>query len=82
MVHSNRFTICNRSSGIFWIAAEPEGEVVSLAAGEEVQVVEQFEKAPVTLYFEIDKNGLPGISVWPGDGNMRVEKDGINILEL
>ena len=38
MAHSNRFTIRNDFSGTLLLAVEPEGAIVSLAAGDEIQV--------------------------------------------
>lgn len=82
MVHSNRFTIRNAFTGKLLLAIEPEGAIVTLAAGEEVQVSEQFENEPITLKVLVDKDGSPLIAIWPGDGRMTVEKGGIDVLDL
>lgn len=82
MANSNRFTIRNDFSGTLLLAVEPEGAVVSLAAGEEVHVSEQFDSDPVTLNVSLNADGLPLIAVWPGDGTLRVEKGGVNVLDL
>jgi hypothetical protein len=55
--------------------------MVSLATGEEVRVSEQFNNHPVTLNFELNNKGVPLIAVWPGDGDLRVEKDGTDVLD-
>jgi hypothetical protein len=82
VVHSNRFTIRNNFSGTLLLAVEPEAAIVSLAAGDEVQVSEQFDNEPVSLNVSINDEGLPLIAVWPGDGTLRVEKGGVNVLDL
>lgn len=81
MTRFNRFIIHNQFSGTLLLSVEPEGAIVSLAAGEEVQVSEQFNNHPVTLNFDINDKGLPLITVWPGDGDLRVEKDGTDVLD-
>jgi hypothetical protein len=81
MTHFNRFIVHNNFSGTLLIAVEPEGAIVSLTAGEEVHVSEQFDQHPVTLNVSISEEGFPMIAVWPGDGRMRVEKDGVDVLD-
>lgn len=81
MTRFNRFIIHNQFSGTLLLSVEPEGAMVSLATGEEVQVSEQFNNHPVTLNFDINNQGLPLIAVWPGDGDLRVEKDGTDVLD-
>ncbi len=82
MTNSNRFTIRNDFYGALLLAVEPEGAIVSLVAGDEVQVSEQFDNEPVTLIIAINDEGLPVITVWPGDGILQVEKGGVNVLDL
>jgi hypothetical protein len=53
-----------------------------LEKGEEVSVIDQFTTSPVTLRFSNSDRGHPILSVWPGDGEVRVEKDGVDILDL
>lgn len=82
MADTNQFLIRNDFHGILLLAVEPEGATVPLAAGEEVRVSEQFESDPVTLNVSLSEEGWPQIAVWPGDGTLRVEKDGVNLLDL
>lgn len=78
----SRFFIENDDCGKpLIINVEPECHHVGLANGERVTVHDSFACAPVSLHVEID-HGDVIISVWPGDGDVRVEKDGINLLEL
>ena len=81
MSQSNRFVIHNNSAGLLFIAVEPEGAVVPLSKGEEVHVSEQFDEHPVTLNVSMSEEGRPVVAVWPGDGHLRVEKNGIDVLE-
>jgi hypothetical protein len=81
MPHHSRFLIQNDLSVPVFVNIEPECVQVSLASGEKVTVQDTFEKEPVTLKVESDK-GDTIISVWPGDGEVRVEKDGIDVFEL
>jgi hypothetical protein len=60
---------------------EPEGVQFSLASGEKVIVRDTFESEPVTLRVESDR-GDTIISIWPGDGEVRVVKDGVDLFDL
>jgi hypothetical protein len=81
MAHHSRFVIQNHLSGPVIVNIEPECLHVSLAAGEQVTVQDTFDKEPVTLKVESDR-GDTIISVWPGDGEVRVEKDGVDVFDL
>lgn len=72
----------NDFCGSILVAVEPEGAVVSLSEGEEIHITDTFENEPVTLNVSTNEKGWPVIAVWPGDGSVRVDKDGINILDL
>ncbi len=40
-----------------------------------------FDKEPVTLKVESD-NGDTIISIWPGDGKVMVQKNGVDVFDL
>jgi hypothetical protein len=63
------------------VNVEPECVQVHLASGEKVTVQNAFENEPVTLKVDSD-NGQTIISVWPGDGDVRIEKDGVDVFDL
>lgn len=81
MSHQNQFVIQNGGSRPIIVNIEPECCHVSLANGEKVTVRESFDKEPLTLRVESDQ-GDTVISVWPGDGDVRVEKDGVDVLDV
>ncbi|WP_459554718.1 hypothetical protein [Lacunimicrobium album] len=82
MAQFNRFVVRNDFAGLLLLSIEPEGAMVSLSEGEEVRVNDEFENEPVTLNVSMDQSGSPVIAVWPGDGSVRVEKGGVNVLDL
>ena len=81
MPNHSRFLIQNHLSGPVILNIEPECVHLSLAAGDIVAVLDTFEREPVTLRIESD-GGDTIISVWPGDGEVRVEKDGVDVFDL
>ena len=81
MTNQTRFVIQNDLSVPVILNVEPESFHFSLASGEKVTVWDTFERQPVTLRVESDR-GDTIISVWPGDGEVRVEKDGLDLLDL
>lgn len=81
MTNHSRFVIQNDLSGPAIVNIEPECVQISLPPGEEVTVQDAFDKEPVTLKVESD-NGETIISIWPGDGEVRVEKDGVDVFDL
>lgn len=81
MSHQNRYAIQNDLAGPLILNIEPECVQVSLAAGERVIVEDRFEAEPATLKVESD-GGETIISLWPGDGAVRVEKDGVDVFDL
>jgi hypothetical protein len=81
MTNHSRFAIQNDLSRPVIVNIEPECIQVSLSSGEKVTVQDVFEKLPVTLKVESDKGDII-ISVWPGDGEVRVEKDGVDVFDL
>jgi hypothetical protein len=81
MTNHSRFVIQNDLSGPLIVNIQPECVQVSLSSGEQVMVQDAFDKEPMTLKVESDK-GDTIISVWPGDGEVRVEKDGVDLFDL
>jgi hypothetical protein len=81
MTNHSRFVIQNDLSAPVILNIEPESVHFSLASGQKVTVWDTFEREPVTLRVESDR-GDTIISVWPGDGEARVEKDGHDIFDL
>ncbi len=82
MAHHNHFVICNDLSKALTLFIEPEGALFPLGKGEEVSVTDVFMMAPVTIKVSSSDQGDPIVSIWPGDGDVRVEKDGIDVFDL
>ena len=82
MIQHNHFVICNDLSPCLTLNIEPEGAFFPLSKGEEVSVIDVLKKVPVTVKLtNSDKDGVI-VSIWPGDGEVRVEKDGVDVFEL
>jgi hypothetical protein len=73
--------IHNDLPGPATVNVEPEGVFLSLGSGEEVAVVDEYTSHPVTVRLGETAGGAPVISIWPGDGEVRVERGGVNVLE-
>ena len=43
---------------------------------------EEFKESPLTLKISNSGKGETIISIWPGDGAVRIEKDGEDVLDL
>jgi hypothetical protein len=82
MAHRNHFLIRNDSPAALTLNIEPEGAFFLLQKGEEVRVFDEFLTTPVSLNWTASDQGAPIVSRWPGDGEIRVEKDGIDVFEL
>lgn len=82
MANLSRFVIRNDLPKPVVLNIEPEGAFFPLGQGQEVSVTDVFTSAPVTLKLTSEASGEPVISIWPGDGEVRVEKDGVNVLDL
>jgi hypothetical protein len=81
MAHQNHFMIRTEFSKPVTLNIEPEGAHFPLGSGEEVSVTEMFTTAPVTVILNHTDKGDPIFSIWPGGGNVRVEKDGLDLLD-
>jgi hypothetical protein len=82
MAHHNHFIIRNDLSTSLTLNIEPEGAFFPLGKGEEVTVTDVFTTAPVTVKLTNSDKGDPIVSIWPGDGEVRVEKDGADVFDL
>ena len=82
MAQHTHFVIRNNFTKSLTLNIEPEGAFFSLDAGEEVSINDVFTTTPVTVTLAHSETGLPIISIWPGDGQVRVEKNGADVLDL
>ena len=82
MRNPGRFVISNNLPEPLTLNIEPEGVWFPLPSGEKVSVLDMFKSEPVTIVFDKAKNGNTIVSIWPGDGELRVEKDGENLFDL
>ena len=82
MARHNQFVVRNDLSKSLTLNIEPEGAFFRLGKGEEVSIMDVFTTAPVTVKLTSSDQGDPILSIWPGDGEVRVEKDGVDVLEL
>ena len=82
MRQKNQFLIRNDSSKSLTLNIEPEGTHFALAKGDEVSISEQFTRDPVTLKLSDSLDGGSIVSIWPGDGDVHVTKDGIAVFDL
>ncbi|MGH7137356.1 MAG: hypothetical protein ACREHD_16555 [Pirellulales bacterium] len=81
MSNHSRFFIQSDTQVALIVNIEPECVQVPLTSGEKLTVQDRFQNEPVTLKVE-SNNGETIISVWPGDGEVRVEKGGVDVFEL
>ena len=82
MPKENRFLIHNVDRKPVILNIEPEGAFFQLDGGNAVSVVDLYDKSPVSLKISHSELGDLIISIWPGDGNVKVEKDGLDVLDL
>jgi hypothetical protein len=82
MTQRNHFLIRNDFCRPLTLNIEPEGVLFPLHKGEEVSVTDIYTQAPVTVKLSSSDQGEPMISLWPGDGHMTVEKDGVAVFDL
>jgi hypothetical protein len=82
MTHHNHFVIRNDSPKSLTLNIEPEGVFFPLGRGEEVSITDTFRELPVTVKLTSSDKGDPIISLWPGDGEVRVEKGGVDVFDL
>ncbi|HXD85417.1 MAG TPA: hypothetical protein VN641_02915 [Urbifossiella sp.] len=80
-MNQNRFVIRNDWTDVLAVCVEPESALVHLCKGEEVVIHDTFAEFPATVKFSRSGEGQPILSIWPGDGDILAEKDGVNVLE-
>lgn len=78
----SRFVIRNDFGEPAFLSIEPEGHSLTLANGEEVSVIDEFASHPATVKCSKTSEGGLILSIWPGDGEVRVERDGVDVLDL
>jgi hypothetical protein len=81
VVHCSRFAIRNDRFASLTLCIEPEGVFFLLGKGEEVSVSDVFTTSPVTVKLTGSDDG-PIVSIWPVAGEVRAEKDGVDVLDL
>jgi hypothetical protein len=82
MARYNQFVIHNDLSRPLILNIEPEGAFFPLGKGEDVSVFDVFTTVPVTVKLTNSDRGDPILSIWPGDGEVRVENEGVDVLDL
>lgn len=78
----SRFALRNELADPVFLHIEPEGVCLALGSEEEVSVIDEFVSQPVTVKCSKSEDGQLIISIWPGDGEVRIEKEGVDILDL
>jgi len=81
MASETVFLVENDTDEDFDIYVEPECFLVRLEHGERVTVRDSYESAPVTVRIGKGESGERVLSLWPGDGDVVVEKNGINVMD-
>lgn len=81
MSNANEFLIDNHTGDDFSVHIEPECFVVQLKQGECLTVRDKYFVAPVTLRIGKSELGRTVISIWPGDGDVVVERNGVNVMD-
>ena len=82
MAHHNQFVIRNDLARLLILNIEPEGAFFPLGIGEEVSVCDVFTSAPVTVKLTNSETGDPILTLWPGDGEVTVQQNGVDVLDL
>ncbi len=82
MAAQTSITIRNSLSNPVLVYIEPEGAEYSLGVGEDISVLSVCSTSPAVIELSESENGTSFISIWPGDGDLKVEKDGINLFDL
>ena len=82
MTSRNQFIIRNELPKYLILNIEPEGVHFSLGSGDEVSVTDVFETHPVTVQLASTATGDTIVSIWPGDGQVRVRRMRVDVLDL
>jgi hypothetical protein len=78
----SQFLIENDCSVPIAVAIEPEGMIMNLPPKASIVVKDEYDISPVTVRLSDDGKGGTVVCIWPGDGDTKVEKDGVNVLEF
>ncbi len=82
MTSQNRFVVENEQAKPLIVVAEPEACELRLAKDEQIVITDNYTESPVTIRVTTADSGEPMLSIWPGDGDVKIEKDGVDILEI
>jgi hypothetical protein len=82
MANHNQFVLRNDLPHALTLNVEPEGAFFPLGRGEEVSVRDVFTTVPVTVKLTASAQGDTIVSIWPGDGEVRVQKNGVDVFDL
>lgn len=82
MNQTHRFVLENMQHDQLLICIEPEAHELQLLPGEEVVVHDPYLRHPAVLRISKTQLGDTIIAIWPGDGRVRVEKEGVDALEI
>ncbi len=81
MTAQNVFNIKNGMQIPLEIHIEPEAVIITLQENESVAVYDAFTMEPATVSVEKESKSHLVLSVWPGDGNVSVRKNGVDVFE-
>ena len=81
MTNLSRFVIHNDLAEPAILNLEPENLFVTLRRGDDAVVVDEDCSHPVTIKLGKSEEGGLLLSIWPGDGEVRVEIGGVNVLD-
>ena len=81
MTNETVFLIDNDTDEDFDVYVEPECFLVRLKHGECLTVRDSYAQSPVTVRIGKGESGERVLSLWPGDGDVVVEKNGINVMD-
>ena len=81
MNRHNHFVIHNDTGKFLILNIEPESAEFALPKGEKVLVTDVFTAAPVTIRLSTSERAAI-VSIWPGDGDVTVKKDGMDVLDM
>ena len=81
MPNSTEFLIENDCTSDISIWVEPWAHPVPLSPGEEIVVRDVYRKSSVTVRVSTDDAGSPMLSIWPGDGDTVVTKNGQDVVD-